>query len=92
MDVIVKRGGERIETRAAQKQGTGLFILRMTPVAGDYSFDVVAKDVAGNTKLEESAVVFSARGDLLAPGPGALLVALAAAAAVALARRGRRDD
>lgn len=89
VEVIVKRDGQILETKTAQKQSQGVFILRYTPGEGKYEFDVLAKDVAGNPKLQEGAVKFSTTGILGSP-PAGLLAGLAALAAVALVARRRR--
>lgn len=90
VDVVVKKDGQVLETRSAQRQGAGVFTLLLNPPEGDYAIDVTAKDAAGNTKLQEGAVTFSAKpaSPFDVPGPGLGLVGLAiVAVALALRRR-----
>lgn len=91
VDVLVKRDGQVMETLRAVREGAGLFEVTFTPPQGDYEIDVTAKDVAGNTKLQESAAVFSAKpaSPFDVPAPGFALVALAAVALALVMRRRR---
>lgn len=90
VDVLLRRDGRVVETRAATRTGPGQFELLLNPGEGDYVLDVTAKDPAGNVKLEEGIVKFSAKPkspfDVPAPGAWALLAALGLAA-LALGRR-----
>lgn len=89
VEVVIKRGGQLVETREAVRKGAGSFELTFNPPEGDYTLDVTAKDEAGNARLREGAVVFSARpkSALEVPGAGLALLALAGVAAALLARR-----
>lgn len=88
VDVVVKRGGETVETLSATRVGTGLFTVKYTPSAGNYDFDVVAKDAAGNTNLERGVVSAKIGGGLFGvPGPGVLLALAAVGIAIAARRR-----
>lgn len=88
VDVLVKKDGQVLETLTGTRQGAGVFTVKLTPPEGEYALDVTAKDAAGNVKLQEAAARFSAKpaSPFDVPGPGLLLVALAALA-VALATR-----
>jgi uncharacterized membrane protein len=89
VEVAIKRSGQLVDTREATRERSGEFQLLLNPAQGDYTIDVTAKDVAGNTKLQEGAVVFSAKP--ASPLPGfELVLGLGAAAVVALAMRRRR--
>ncbi|MHB8603687.1 MAG: CARDB domain-containing protein [Thermoplasmatota archaeon] len=89
VDVVIRKDGVAIDTRPALSQGTGIFVLKYTPDQGDYTFDLVAKDDAGNTKLAEKAVLFSAKPAGFIPGFDALGACAAVAVALAVARRRR---
>lgn len=86
VDVLIKRDGQIVQSLNATKRGVGSFVLTFNPGEGDYSVDVTARDEAGNTKLAEEAVVFSARPgspfDVPAPSVWMLLGGLAAVAFV----------
>ena len=90
VDVLVKRDGQVVQTLNATKRGVGNFVVTFNPPQGDYRLDVTARDAAGNTKLAEGAVVFSAKpgSPFEVPGPAPWLV-LAALALLALALRRR---
>lgn len=91
VQVVIKKDGQIVDTRLAVKKGVGVFELLLNPGEGSYTIDVTAKDVAGNTKLTEGAVKFSAKpaSPFSTPGPSVGLIALGAVA-VALALRRRR--
>ena len=91
VDVLIRKNGQVVETRAAERKGPGLFELLLNPGEGDYVLDVTAKDEAGNVKLQEGAVKFSAKpkSPFDVPGPGAWATLLALLAAVFLAGRRR---
>lgn len=91
VEVLLRKDGRVLETRAATKKGPGLFELLLNPGEGDYVLDVTAKDAAGNVKLEEGAVQFSAKpkSPFEVPAPGIALLALALAGAALLAARRR---
>lgn len=76
VDVLVKRDGQVVETLNATKKGVGSFTATFNPPEGDYKLDVTARDAAGNTKLAEGAVVFSAKpgSPFDVPAPGIFLV------------------
>jgi uncharacterized membrane protein len=89
VDVLIRKDGRVLETRAAERKGPGVFELLLNPGEGDYVLDVTARDAAGNVKLQEGAVSFSARpgSPFEVPGAGLLLVALALVGAAMLSRR-----
>lgn len=89
VDVVVKRGGETVDTIPATKQGTGLFIAKYTPSAGNYEFDVVAKDSAGNTNLEKGVLSAKVGGGIFGVPGFEIWMALAAVALALVARRRR---
>ena len=91
VDVVIRKDGAILDTRSAERKGPGVFELLLNPGEGDYVLDVTAKDDAGNVKLEEGAVKFSAKpaSPFDTPGPGAWLVLAAVAVAVLVTRRRR---
>jgi hypothetical protein len=89
VQVLVKKDGAVIETHDAVRKSPGVFETTLNPREGQYTLDVTAKDAAGNQKLSEGAVVFSAKAGSVIPGPGLGLI-VGALALLALASR-RRD-
>jgi uncharacterized membrane protein len=89
VDILVKKDGQVIDTRPAVKKASGVFELLLNPGEGSYTIDVTAKDAAGNTKLETSAVSFTAKpaSPFNVPAPGVALVGLVAVALALLLRR-----
>ena len=87
VDVLVKRGGQVVQSLNATKTGAGRFTATFNPGEGDYTLDVTARDGAGNTKLAPEAVVFSARPASFVPAAPLALLVLAMGALALLARR-----
>src|SRR5581483_10761367 len=89
VQVLVKKDGQVVQTLNAIRKSAGVFEVPLNPSAGAYTLDVTAQDAAGNQKLSEGAVVFSAKAGNALPGPGVGLVALAVVAGALLLRRRR---
>lgn len=87
VDVLVKRDGQVVQTLNATKKGVGTFTATFNPPEGDYKLDVTARDAAGNTKLAEGAVIFSAKPGSPIPAPGLALLIAVVGIALALRRR-----
>ncbi|MFA5861549.1 MAG: CARDB domain-containing protein, partial [Candidatus Thermoplasmatota archaeon] len=89
VQVVIKKDGAILDTRSAIRTSPGNFELLLNPGEGSYTIDVTAKDVAGNTKLEEGAVSFTAKpkSPFEVPAAGLPLVALAAIVVATLRRR-----
>lgn len=89
--VVIKKDGIVLDTRPLARTSAGVFQLLLNPAQGDYTLDVSARDDAGNTKLDEGAVHFTAKpaSPFSVPAPGAA-TAIAAVAAVAIAMAGAR--
>ncbi|HVM44726.1 MAG TPA: CARDB domain-containing protein, partial [Candidatus Thermoplasmatota archaeon] len=92
VDVLIKRDGQVVQTLNATKRGVGTFVVTFNPPQGDYRIDVTARDAAGNTRLAESAVVFSAKpgSPFSVPGPAPWLVLVALVGVALLLRQRRR--
>lgn len=84
VQVRIKKDGQLVRTVDATRKGAGVFELTFNPEAGAYSVDVVATDVAGNTK--DGQVSFAAKTGSI-PGPELALVALALLGIALEARR-----
>lgn len=89
VDVLIKRDGQIVQSINATRKGIGNFEAKFDTPEGDYRIDVTARDSAGNTKLAESAVVFSAKPGSALPGPG-LWMLLSGILGLALMLRRRR--
>lgn len=80
VQVLVKKDGAIAQTLDATRKSPGVFEVTLNPQEGQYTLDVTATDAAGNQKLSEGAVVFSAKADspFHVPGPetGLLVVAV----------------
>lgn len=89
VDILVKRDGQVVQTLNATKRGVGTFVATFNPSEGDYTIDVTARDAAGNTKLQDRAVVFSARAGSPLPGPAPWMLLVGVVALALLMRRSR---
>ncbi|HUR68208.1 MAG TPA: CARDB domain-containing protein [Candidatus Thermoplasmatota archaeon] len=89
VDVLVKRDGQVVQTLNATRKGASTFVVKFNPPEGDYRIDVTARDSAGNVKIAESAVVFSAKPGSPLPAPSLVLVLAAIGAAMLVLRRRR---
>lgn len=92
VNVLLRKDGQIVETRAAEKKSQGVFELLLNPSEGEWKLDITATDAAGNAKIDDGAVSFAAKPaspfDFI-PGPG-LALGIVALAGVALALRRRR--